>query len=179
VTMPVGVTISLVLGMAFGVHTTKATSFRFWPSLFAMLAAWICLEVVLCTKWFIFPHNSQESMAVSVHLPFHVLGAAPAALSCGVMQRFGRGRGDGLMGIMRGFGIILISATGFGIAGCLVGYLLASFAPGYYRSVCYGGNSPSFDPVAVGVGLGLTHGMTAGLIVGAVVVVAVAWSRSK
>ena len=83
------------------------------------------------------------------------------------------------MGMVHAFGIILASATGFGIAGCLVDYLLGSFTPGYYRAVCYGGNSPTFDPVAVGVGLGLTQGMTAGLILGAVVVVAVAWSRSS
>jgi hypothetical protein len=56
---------------------------------------------------------------------------------------------------------------------------LARLAPSYYRSVFHGGDSPSFDPVQVGIGLGVSQGLVAGLIVGSLVVVAVAFSGGR
>jgi hypothetical protein len=81
--------------------------------------------------------------------------------------------------LARAFVTIITSAAVFGAAGCLVGYLLGRFVPGYHRAVFRNGSAPAFDPVAVGVGLGLTQGLTAGLFVGAAVVLAVAWYRSR
>lgn len=80
------------------------------------------------------------------------------------------------MTVVRGFAIILISSAAFAIGGGGIGYTLARVAPSYYRSVFHGGESPSFDPVQVGIGLGVTQGMIAGLVVGSVVVLAVVLS---
>ena len=38
-----------------------------------------------------------------------------------------------------------------GLAGMGIGALLGVLVPGYYRSVFAGGDTPHFDPVAVGV----------------------------
>jgi hypothetical protein len=51
--------------------------------------------------------------------------------------------------------------------------------PGYYRTVFRYGDSPDFNAVEVGVGLGLTQGLMAGVAVGCVVVLAVAWHGSR
>lgn len=83
------------------------------------------------------------------------------------------------MGILRAFATIIASAIGFGLAGGLVGYLLGVVAPGYYRAVFRNGGEAYFDPPSVGLGLGVTQGLTVGLIVGALVVLAVAWYRSR
>jgi hypothetical protein len=61
-------------------------------------------------------------------------------------------------------------------AGAL-GYALAHLTPFYYRSVFHGGESPAFDPVRVGIGLGLSHGLIAGLMVGSIIVLAVGFFR--
>lgn len=83
------------------------------------------------------------------------------------------------MGMIRAFAVILGSAFVIGLAGALIGYALGKTNPNYYRSVFDGGDSPNFDPVQVGLGLGLTQGLTVGFIIGAVVVIAVTWYRSK
>lgn len=83
------------------------------------------------------------------------------------------------MTVARGFRIILGSGTALGAAGAGLGYLLGRHAPAYYRSVFAGGDSPGFDPVQVGFGLGLTQGLIAGHIVGSVVVLAVAASEFR
>jgi hypothetical protein len=83
------------------------------------------------------------------------------------------------MTIAKGFTIIIPSGFAFALGGGLSGYGLALLEPGYYRGVFSSGREPRFDPVAVGLGLGVTQGLICGLLVGAVVVLAVAWYRSR
>jgi hypothetical protein len=83
------------------------------------------------------------------------------------------------MTIVRGFAVVIASAVVGALAGVGVGYSLGAVAPAYYRGVFPNGNSPEFDPVQVGIGLGLTQGAVAGLVVGCVVVLAVAWYNSR
>jgi hypothetical protein len=83
------------------------------------------------------------------------------------------------MTINRAFAIVILSTIGFGVAGTAIGCLLAVVAPDYYRGVFGARNSPDFNPVAMGFGLGLTQGVFAGLFVGSVVVLAVAWFWSR
>jgi hypothetical protein len=79
------------------------------------------------------------------------------------------------MTVLRAFAIVVIAgALGAGL-GALIGYALATLAPGYYATVFpHAAAQPSFNPVHVGVGLGLTQGLIAGLLIGCVVVLAVA-----
>ncbi|QDV27578.1 hypothetical protein Q31a_59700 [Aureliella helgolandensis] len=65
-----------------------------------------------------------------------------------------------------------------GVLGLLVGAGLGTFAPGYYRSVFAGGTSPTFDPVAVGIGQGLTQGIVFGGLIGLALVAMFYWYRS-
>jgi len=66
------------------------------------------------------------------------------------------------------------TVLGAGIGGG-IGYALGKLAPGYYRSVFVGGNEPSFDPVAVGIGQGVTQGAAGGIVVGLALVVLFIW----
>jgi hypothetical protein len=83
------------------------------------------------------------------------------------------------MTVRRAFLIVAASAAVCAAAGAGIGWALGTFAPGYYRTVFRYGDSPDFDAVQVGVGLGLSPGVTAGLVVGCVVVLAVAWHDSR
>lgn len=83
------------------------------------------------------------------------------------------------MTVARGFFIIGISAFVCALVGMLIGLTLGINAPGYYRTVFRGGNSPDFNPEQVGIGLGLTQGVIAGLVIGCVVVLAVSWHNSR
>jgi hypothetical protein len=83
------------------------------------------------------------------------------------------------MTIIKGFLIIFVSGLLCAAAGGALGYVLALLTPGYYRGVFHDGHNPAFDPVAVGLGLGISQGLIAGLLVGAVVVMSVAWYRSR
>jgi hypothetical protein len=83
------------------------------------------------------------------------------------------------MTVLRGFGIVLLSAVLGALIGCGIGYTLGVVTPAYYRGVFSTGNSPGFDPVQVGSGLGFTQGLVAGLLVGCVVVLAVAWFNAR
>jgi hypothetical protein len=67
-------------------------------------------------------------------------------------------------------GAVLATASISGVLGMLIGAALGSFMPGYYRSVFPSGDSPHFDPVAVGIGQGLTQGVVFGGIVGLILV---------
>lgn len=69
--------------------------------------------------------------------------------------------------------IIIASGAAFAIGGDALGSALARLTPSYYRSVFHGGESPAFDPVQVGIGLGVSQGLIAGLVVGSIVVLAV------
>ena len=58
----------------------------------------------------------------------------------------------------------------FCILGASAGYFLGTKYPGYYRSVFRSGNSPEFDPVAVGVGQGTWQGFAGGAIAAIIVI---------
>jgi uncharacterized membrane protein YeaQ/YmgE (transglycosylase-associated protein family) len=66
-----------------------------------------------------------------------------------------------------------------GIVGAVVGYLLAEYVPGYYRTVFRIPDDSSVNLHQVGIALGLTKGFVVGLLLGAVVVLAVAWSSGR
>lgn len=79
----------------------------------------------------------------------------------------------------RALAILAACAAVFAVGGGLVGLALGVYAPDYYRSVVRGGQEPDFSPIDVGVGLGTSQGAIVGVIVGALVVVALAWRRSR
>ena len=66
-----------------------------------------------------------------------------------------------------------------GAFGAGLGAALGTFSPGYYRSVFSNGESPNFDPVAVGLGQALTQGVVFGTIVGLILVAMFYWSRTR
>jgi len=67
---------------------------------------------------------------------------------------------------------IALSSILFSAIGALVGWIIGTNMPGYYRSVFVGGNEPGFDTVAVGLGQGLTQGLVVGAAVGLILVLA-------
>ena len=83
------------------------------------------------------------------------------------------------MTVLRGFAITMASGVAFACLGALAGYALGSFAPDYYRLVFRMPPEVAIDPARAGLGLGATQGAAAGLLVGLVIVVAVAWHRSR
>ncbi len=85
----------------------------------------------------------------------------------------------GAVSVFRAYLIICLSGLAGACAGGGAGYLLGVAVPGYYRGVFRAGGEAWFDPLQVGVGLGVSQGLLVGLAVGAVVVVAVAWYRSR
>jgi hypothetical protein len=178
------VLLAVAVGLALGVHTARGPRFQVGPMALSVVGTWVCFQIVLWTESRVlrsntFPPLAQIIFWTLVLMPLHVLFALPAAASCALVQGIGPRSGGGVMSILRAFLTIIASAIGFGLGGWLIGYMLGTNAPGYYRSVFRNGSDPAFDPVAVGAGLGLTQGIVAGLIVGAVVVLAVAWYRSR
>ena len=83
------------------------------------------------------------------------------------------------MQFSRAVGWIALTAVLFSVIGALVGWLIGTQMPGYYRSVFGAGNDPSFDPVAVGFGQGLTQGLILGAAVGLTLVLANWWKEAK
>ncbi|MCA9139108.1 MAG: hypothetical protein KDB00_20185 [Planctomycetales bacterium] len=73
--------------------------------------------------------------------------------------------------------VVFASALIGGLIGAGIGAALGSFLPEYYRSVFSGGQSPNFDPVAVGIGQGLTQGVGGGGCIGIVLVALFYWHR--
>ncbi|MDC0261764.1 hypothetical protein OAK47_00940 [Planctomycetaceae bacterium] len=83
------------------------------------------------------------------------------------------------MTVVRGFVITIASGLVFGFLGAVMGYLLGSVAPDYYRTVFRIPPEISIDTSQAGLGLGVTQGVAAGLVVGLVIVVSVAWYDSR
>jgi hypothetical protein len=79
------------------------------------------------------------------------------------------------MTIRRAIGATALCTVVGTLLGTALGRGLGYFAPGYYRSVFYRGNEPSFDPVDVGTGLGLNAGVFTGLVVGLLIVAVVTY----
>lgn len=69
----------------------------------------------------------------------------------------------------------LASALAFCLVGALIGASIGVVAPSYYRAVVRNGDSATFDPLQVGVGLGATQGATAGALLGIVLLAILAW----
>lgn len=83
------------------------------------------------------------------------------------------------MTVRRGFVITILSALGFAIAGGLIGLLLGTVTPSYYRAVFDIPPDSSIIPVHVGLGLGFTQGLILGIFVGLTIVLIVAWHESR
>ena len=83
------------------------------------------------------------------------------------------------MQFSRAVGWIALTSVLFSGIGALVGWLIGTLMPGYYRSVFVGGNDPNFNPVETGLGQGLTQGMVLGATVGLVLVLANWWKEAK
>lgn len=66
--------------------------------------------------------------------------------------------------------IVLSSALLFALAGSAIGYGLGVLVPSYYRNLYTSGDSPNFDAVQMGLGLGITQGFSGGIVVGLIVV---------
>ena len=78
-----------------------------------------------------------------------------------------------------GVGVVFGASLIGGVTGLLLGAVLGTVLPGYYRSVFWNGESPNFDPLAVGIGQGLTQGVVFGGVVGMVLVAIFYWHRSR
>jgi hypothetical protein len=83
------------------------------------------------------------------------------------------------MTVTRGFVITIASGVGFATVGALLGFALGRLAPDYYRFVFRGPPQIDLDPAQAGLGLGASQGLGGGLFIGLVIVVAVAWSKSR
>jgi len=73
------------------------------------------------------------------------------------------------MTIGRVVAIVLISAFAGGVAGTLIGIVLATTIPDFYRSPLNGGDA-STNPIGMGIGLGFSEGMTLGFLLGVLIV---------
>jgi hypothetical protein len=87
--------------------------------------------------------------------------------------------GAPLMTWGKGIAIVVATTVLGAIVGTALGFTLGRFVPAYYRSVFSRGNSPDFDPMAVGIGLGLSQGTAVGVFGGLVLVGAIAWFKSR
>ncbi len=74
---------------------------------------------------------------------------------------------------------VLGMTAGGALLGLGLGTFLGAFVPEYYRGVFSGGDSPGFNPLAVGIGLGLTQGAGFGAVAGLVLIVAFYWYKVK
>ncbi len=84
------------------------------------------------------------------------------------------------MSVLRGFVIIIGAGLLGAVVGGVGGFLVGTYAPGYFRSQFPGqAMQPWFNPVEVGTVLALWQGAVVGLIVGSVVVLAVSWQNSS
>ena len=79
------------------------------------------------------------------------------------------------MTLKTALGTVLIWTAVFACLGAAVGATLGTVAPGYYRAVFRGGNSPEFQPLAVGVGLGTIQGIGVGVVLSIIVIALFAW----
>lgn len=74
--------------------------------------------------------------------------------------------------------IVSISTFATGMIGALIGFLMGSFIPDFYR-YGPGGGSPESNPVEVGTGLGFVEGLAAGFLLGALIVCVRAFGKRK
>lgn len=79
------------------------------------------------------------------------------------------------MPLVWSLGVVASATVVFAAIGMAVGLLIASLAPGYYRSM-FGAGA---DPFSMAVGLGLTQGAAAGAVIGVILVALFYWYRSR
>ena len=79
--------------------------------------------------------------------------------------------------LLLSIGAVFCSSVIGGAMGLLMGAALGTFLPSYYRSTFSSGDSPNFDPVAVGIGQGSTQGVVFGGLIGLILVAMFYWSR--
>jgi hypothetical protein len=129
----------------------------------------------------VFPHADRGGYAAAVGVGTGILQGLMLGLAVGAVVAAGLGWFGQLQweACGRGLAILVGCAAVFAVGGGLVGLALGVFLPAYYRGVVSGGQQPDFNPVDVGVGLGTSEGVILGVLVGGLVVVALAWRRSR
>jgi hypothetical protein len=70
---------------------------------------------------------------------------------------------------------VLLWGIAFACVGAAIGATIGTLAPEYYRSVFRHGDSPNFNPLQVGIGLGATQGIASGAAISIVVLALLAW----
>ena len=76
-------------------------------------------------------------------------------------------------------GFVALSSVGGALLGLLLGATLALLIPDYYRGVFTNGDAASFNPLAVGAGLGTTQGLAGGAAVGVGICAIYFWYRAR
>lgn len=71
--------------------------------------------------------------------------------------------------------IVFLWGIAFACVGAAIGAAIGSLAPEYYRSVLRHGDSPNFNPLQVGIGLGATQRIALGVAISVVVLALLAW----
>lgn len=129
----------------------------------------------------VFPHATRSGYAADVGVGTGILQGLMLGLLVGTVVAAGLGWFRQLQWAACGRGLAILTgcAAVFAVGGGLVGLALGVLMPGYYRGVVSGGRQPNFNPADVGVGLGTSQGVILGVIVGGLVVVALAWRRSR
>lgn len=74
----------------------------------------------------------------------------------------------------KALGTVLVWALVFTVLGSLVGGILGTVAPDYYRFAFRHGQSPDFNPLQTGIGLGAMQGFAAGIVISLIVLVILA-----
>ncbi len=70
---------------------------------------------------------------------------------------------------------VLVWGLTFACVGAMVGATIGTVAPEYYTSVFRHGDSPDFNPLQVGIGLGVTQGLASGVAISIAVLALLAW----
>jgi hypothetical protein len=83
--------------------------------------------------------------------------------------------GDSNMTVRSSLLTVLVSSITFACVGAVVGATIGTVAPEYYRSVFRHGDSPNFNPLQVGIGLGATQGVAFGVAISLAVLALFAW----
>jgi len=70
---------------------------------------------------------------------------------------------------------VLVWSITFACVGAVIGATIGTVAPAYYRSVFRHTDSPNFNPLQVGIGLGATQGLGTGIAISIAVLALLAW----
>jgi hypothetical protein len=171
------IAMTATVGVLFGIAVRAHERIQVAVVVLAPCAAALVMFVAEGVQYALLPDGQDWSLALNywpVYCCLDLVAGLPAAVACVGTQWLLLWSRSGNMKVAKALAIIPGCTAICGGGGCLIGYLLGTYVPGYYRAVFSNGNSPTFNPVSVGIGLGLTQGLTVGLIIGCVVVLAVA-----